>query len=217
MSYPVMLNLEGRLVLVVGGGRVALRKTRGFLEAGAVVRLVAPALTQELANLARAGEIEWLAREYDTLDLEGCWLAVAATDSEETNRRVGEEADQAGIWVNVVDRPEICGFSVPAHFRQGELTVSVSTGGASPMLAARIKNDLASLFDPTWADYCRLLSALRTRVLGAGQGSDENKKVFEAVLEADLLSPLRAGDRAEVEARLKKAAGVTLEDLEATP
>ena len=127
-----MLNLEGRLVLVAGGGRVALRKTRGFLEAGAVVRLVAPALTQELANLAQAGEIEWLAREYDTLDLEGCWLAVAATDSRETNQRIGEEADQAGIWVNVVDRPEICGFSVPAHFRQGELTVSVSHGRGQP-------------------------------------------------------------------------------------
>ncbi len=210
-----MLNLEDRLVLVAGGGGVALRKVRGLLEAGARVRLVAPELNPELALLAEAGRIEWLAREYGTLDIEGCWLVVAATDREETNRRIGEEADRAGIWVNVVDRPDLCGFTVPAHFRQGELTVSVSTGGASPMLAARIKNELAARFDRSWGDYCDLLAALRARVLSAGQSPAENRRVFEAALEADLLSPLRAGDNRELEARLKKATGLVLKDLEA--
>lgn len=217
MSYPVMLNLEERLVLVVGGGRVALRKVRGLLEAGALVRLVSPELCRDLAPLTDHQNLEWLERGYETLDLEGCWLAVAATDDREVNQRIGREAHRAGVWVNVADEPENCGFTVPASLRRGELTLAVSTGGASPLLAARIRDNLAELFDPCWADYCGLLAKLRARILEAGRGSDENRKVFQAVLDADLLSPLREGDRPELAVRLKTAAGVDLDELEAAP
>ncbi len=210
-----MLNLEGRLVLVVGGGRVARRKIGTLLEAGALVRLVSPRVDPELADLARKGLVEWLSRDYDSIDLEGCWLVIAATDDRAVNRRVGEEAGRAGVWANVADRPEAGGFTVPAHFRQGELVIAVSTGGASPLLAAEIKDDLARKFDSTWAEYCDLLAGLRAVVLEAGQSSEENRRVFKAALEADLLTPLRNGDRRELGDRLKKTTGFTLKDLEA--
>ena len=215
MSYPAILNLKNRLVLVVGGGAVARRKVEGLLEAKALVRLVSPQALPELVRLAQRKKIDWLAREYDSLDLEGCWLAVAATDREEVNLRVAEEAEAAGIWVNVADRPDLCGFTVPAHFRQGDLLISVSTGGASPLLAAAVKNDLARSFDQAWGEYCDLLAALRARVLRGGQASAQNRKIFEAVLKADLLTPLRSGDREDLASRLNKATGFTLEELEA--
>ena len=215
MSYPAVLDLENRPVLVVGGGAVAKRKVEGFLEAKALVRLVSPRALPELAALAQEKRIEWLAREYETLDLEGCWLVAAATDQEDVNRRVAAEAEEAGVWVNVADSPDLCGFIVPAHFRRGELLVSVSTGGASPLLAASIKNDLARRFGPAWGEYCALLAALRERVLDRSEASAANKKIFQAALEADLLTPLENNDREELNARLEQATGLTLAQLEA--
>jgi precorrin-2 dehydrogenase / sirohydrochlorin ferrochelatase len=215
MSYPAMLNLEGRPVLVVGGGRVARRKVEALLEAGAQVRLVSPQAGPDLAGWAQEGRIDWYPREYEPIDLEGCWLVLAATDNAEVNSRIAGDAERAGIWSNIADRPELCGFTVPASLRRGALTMAVSTGGASPLLAARIRDDLARQYGPEWAAYGRLLAAVRARILSVGKGSEENRVVFKAALEADLLTPLKSGDQEELEARLKVATGLSLKDLEA--
>ena len=155
--YMACLDLTGRSVLVVGGGRVALEKVHGLLDAGARVTVVAPDALPELLDLP----IEWLPRAYATSDLRGRFLVVAATSSTPLNRRVFADAEARNVFCNVVDVPELCSFILPAVHRQGPIAVAVSTGGASPALAQRIRDDVAGLVGPRHADLAEELRALR--------------------------------------------------------
>ena len=217
MSYPVILDLKGKTVLVVGGGPVAQRKVEGLLQAKAAVRLVAPELTRDLERLVEEGTLDWRPRRFEPSDLNGCWLIIAATDDRSLNRELKVLAEEAGLWINVVDQPENCSFILPALLRRGELLITVSTGGASPLLSARLKRRLGLQFDRTWEPFLDLLGAVRREVLKRGLSSGENRKTFEAVLEADLLEPLREGDQEELARRLKASTGLELDRLGWTP
>jgi len=155
--YMACLNLEGRSVLVVGGGSVAFEKVRGLLECGARVTVVAPETAPEMLCLP----VEWLQRRYQSSDLRGRFLVVAATSSTPLNRRVFADAEARNVFCNVVDVPELCSFILPAVHREGSIAVAVSTGGASPALAQRIRNDVAGLVGPRHADLAEELRALR--------------------------------------------------------
>lgn len=155
--YMACLDLEGRSVLVVGGGAVALEKVRGLVECGARVTVVAPDALPELLSLA----VEWLERGYHASDLRGRFLVVAATSSTPRNRRVFADAEARGVLCNVVDVPELCSLILPAVHRQGPIAVAVSTGGASPALAQRIRDDVAALVGPQHASLAEELRALR--------------------------------------------------------
>ena len=137
--YPVFLKLEGRRCLVVGGGKVALRKVRDLVAAGARVVVVAPEFVDELEEMA--GDVELVRREFEPDDLDGATIAVAATDSASTNERVYREARKRGVLTNVVDTPDLCDFFLPARARWDNLEIAVSTLGRSP-LAARLIRDL---------------------------------------------------------------------------
>ncbi|MBW1713154.1 MAG: bifunctional precorrin-2 dehydrogenase/sirohydrochlorin ferrochelatase, partial [Deltaproteobacteria bacterium] len=136
------------------------------------------------------------------------------TDDQAVNRAVSAAAEEAGLWANVTDQPQLCSFTLPALFRRGELLVTVSTGGASPLVAARLKEELAAQFGQAWKPYLNLLKALRAAVLAQDRPPEENRALFEAAVEADLLSPLGQGDWTEVGRRLKEACGLDLKDLE---
>lgn len=138
MYYPVFLDLQGKPVLVVGAGAVALRKVKGLLEAGAKVTVVSPAQLPEFESLA----VTLRARRFRRSDIKGQALVFAATDSRAVNQAVGEAARAAGIAVNVADAPEECGFLVPSRIRQGGLQVAVSTSGRSPRLAIEIRKKI---------------------------------------------------------------------------
>ena len=145
--YPMFVNVAGRRCVVVGGGGVAARKARGLLEHGAEVVVVSPGVRPEL----EAAGVEILRRPYETGDLEGAFLAFAATDSRGVNAAVSLEAEERGIPVNVADKPSEGDFALPATLRRGGLQVAVSTGGASPTLARRIKEELEPAFAAEWA------------------------------------------------------------------
>lgn len=213
MGYPIILELTGRTVLVAGGGGVARRKVKDLLRAGAKVRLVAPRVEVELEESAAAGRIEWRPRAFEPDDLKGCRMVIAATDDPRVNRRIAETADRVGIWSNVADQPELGDFSVPARFERGSLLVTVSTGGASPLLAAKLKNELAEKFGPEWGPYIGLLKRVRTVILARGRAAAENREVFNRVVEADLLGPLKAEDRTELKKALSRAAGFKTDEL----
>jgi siroheme synthase-like protein len=151
------LDLTRRSVLVVGGGAVAFEKVRGLLDAGARVTVVASEAVPELLCLP----VEWLRRGYNSSDLRGRFLVVAATSSTAVNRRVFADAEARNVFCNVVDVPELCSFILPAVHRQGPIAVAVSTGGASPALAQRIRDDVAGLVGPRHADLAEELRALR--------------------------------------------------------
>jgi precorrin-2 dehydrogenase/sirohydrochlorin ferrochelatase len=151
------LDLTGRSCLVVGGGRVGLEKTHGLLECGALVTVVAPELDGELADLP----VEWIEGRYMSWDLDGKWLVIAATPDRAVNRRVKEDAERRGILCNVADDPELCSLILPAVHRIDPIAVAVSTGGASPALAQRLRREIAQVVGPEHARLARELRDLR--------------------------------------------------------
>jgi siroheme synthase-like protein len=157
--YPAFLDLEEKPVLVVGGGAVALQKVRALTAAGAKVTVVAP---EALPALRRGKDLTWLRRPFRDADAAGGWrLVVAATDDEPLNARVSAACRKRGVWANVVDRPALCDFILPAVRRQGPVTFAVSTGGASPALAKFLAGRLGDTFGPEVGAAARVLARLR--------------------------------------------------------
>jgi precorrin-2 dehydrogenase/sirohydrochlorin ferrochelatase len=164
--YPIFLDLSGRRCVVVGGGEVASRKARKLLQAKAEVVVISPEVMPELESVA----VEVRRRPYEVGDLEGAYLAFAATDSREANAAVAREAKERDLPINVADRPSDGDFALPSTLRRGRLQVAVSTGGASPALARRIKDELEEAFVPEWAGLVEGLHAARRR--GASPGEE---------------------------------------------
>ncbi len=160
-GYPIVFDLSGGTCLVVGGGTIALRKVQGLLSFDAQVRAVSPQAVPELTALAAHGEIEWKEKSYERGDLEGMLLVISATDDMETNRRVAEDARAAGIPVNVVDQPELCTFTVPSIVQRGDLVIAIQTGGRSPALARRLREELELRFGPEYGPYVDFLGRMR--------------------------------------------------------
>ncbi|MGH2728791.1 MAG: precorrin-2 dehydrogenase/sirohydrochlorin ferrochelatase family protein [Actinomycetota bacterium] len=192
-GYPAILLLEGRLAVVIGGGQVAERKVRTLRDAGAKVRLVSDQLTRRLRELAEAGDVELVERRYERGDLAGAAVAVAATDDEEVNRGVFAEATDAGIPVNVVDNIALCTFIAPSIVRRGDLVVAISTGGAAPALAVRIRERLEREFGDEYARFLELMAELRDRITVPGN-QDDRAKAWYRVIDSDVMDLVRAGE-----------------------
>ncbi|MDR0434988.1 MAG: bifunctional precorrin-2 dehydrogenase/sirohydrochlorin ferrochelatase [Gracilibacteraceae bacterium] len=174
--YPINLKLEGRLCLVVGGGPVGERKISGLLECGAGVRVVSPGATALVARWAEAGRITLLRREFIPADLAGVFLVLAATDSAATNEKVATLAAERGLLVNVADTPPLCDFYLPAIARRGPLSIAVSTGGVSPGLAARLRDEAAALCGPEYEEYLELLAAYRQKAFALWPREEEERR-----------------------------------------
>ena len=155
--YMTCIDLSARAVLVVGGGRVALEKVEGLLECGADVTVVAPQIVPELARLP----VTLVRRGYRGEDLDGRFLVVAATSTTSVNRRVYRDAEARALLCNVVDVPELCSFILPAVHREDPIAVAISTGGASPALAQRLRDEVAAVVRPEHAELARRLRELR--------------------------------------------------------
>jgi siroheme synthase-like protein len=202
-AFPIMLDGAQLRALVVGGGRVALRKTRAMLAAGATVRVVAPAVCEPLAALhdgaEHAGRLTIERRAYATGDVGDALLVVAATDARDVNARVAADARALGRLVNVADAPEEGTCATCATHRAGELTVAVSAGGA-PTAAARVRDLLAARLDGRYADALAGVLALRRRVL-AERGADGWREVADDLLGDDFCAAVETGVIAERMAR----------------
>jgi siroheme synthase-like protein len=159
--YMACLDLAGRDVLVVGAGRVALEKIEGLLDVCARVAVVAPDVSDPVEELARRGRVGLIRSRYRAADLDGRFLVVAATSSRVVNEKVYADADARGMLCNVVDVPDLCSFILPAVHRDDPIAVAVSTGGASPALAQRIRDDVARLITPSHTRLARELRELR--------------------------------------------------------
>ncbi|AJY76047.1 precorrin-2 dehydrogenase/sirohydrochlorin ferrochelatase family protein [Paenibacillus beijingensis] len=161
-GYPVILKLEGIRCVVIGGGAVAERKTAGLLDAGAdIVIVVSPSLTLQLRKLAESGRITAEIKEYEQSDIRGAGLVFAATDSREVNARVASDAARAGVMVNTADEGSGGSFITPAVVRRGDLLLAVTTSGASPALAAHIRQELEHRYGPRYEAALRDLKRLR--------------------------------------------------------
>jgi len=180
--YMACLDLEGRSCLVVGGGTVALEKVRGLLECGASVTVIAPQIVAELCEL----DLEVVRRGYRESDLEGRFLVIAATSTTSLNRRVSAQAEARSLPCNVVDVPELCSFILPAVLRRDPIAIGVSTGGASPALAQRIRDDIADLIGPEHAEVARRLRELRPWVRTHLATYEDRRRFFAELVSKEL-------------------------------
>ena len=183
--YIACLRLSGRTSLVVGGGDIGLEKVEGLLACGGDVILVAPEAHPGLQELAAEGSITWHQREYRAQDLEGCLIAIAATNDTDVNIQVFNDAEQRAMLVNVVDVPPLCNFILPAIVRTGPLAVAISTAGASPALAKRMKREIAEMFGEPYADLAVLLNDVRGWAKGTLPTYQDRKQFFEGIVNGD--------------------------------
>ena len=210
----MMMDIRDRRCLVVGGGTVALRKVLGLLGAGAKVVVVSPELHPELQVLKEQGRIEHRHRSYRPEDLEAVVVGFAATDNPAVNTSVCQEARRRGIPVNSATRPDEGTFTVPAMIHRGDLTIAISTGGVSPALAQRLRQDLEVHLGEEYAEFLHLLEAIRPEVLRAIPTQEGRQTVFERLVHSDLLTLLRRGEREAARVRvaaLLQEAGISVE------
>jgi len=176
------LDVAGRDCLVVGGGSVGLEKARGLLDCGARVTVVAPEIASELRELP----VELVERTYRTDDLDGRFLVLAATADSEVNRRVSEDAERRSLLCNVADAPDLCSFILPAVHRQDPIAIAVTTSGASPALAQRIRDEVAERYGPEYAELARRLRAQRPWAKENLTTYEERRDYFQALVEEAL-------------------------------
>jgi len=205
--YPICLRIADRPCLVIGGGPIAEQKVRSLLDADANVTVVSPELTAVLTDLAGAGRIVHIARGYRRGDLVGMTLVYAATDNEELHAQVAQDAHDAGVLVNVVDRPRLCDFIVPSIVARGDLLLAVSTSGASPALAKRIRRELEASFGPEYALALTVLKRLRVDLAERGVPSAERQRIFATLAASPLVEHLQHNRRHAVERLLTAAVG----------
>jgi precorrin-2 dehydrogenase / sirohydrochlorin ferrochelatase len=173
--YMACLDLSGRRCVVVGGGAVGYEKAAGLAACGAAVTVVSPELEPSFAEL----EVEWRQGRYRRSDLHGAFLVIAATSDRSVNERVSRDAEARGMLCNVADVPELCNFILPAVHREGSIAVAVSTGGASPALAKRLRSQIAELVGPEHAELAEELRSLRPEVKARFSSYEERRDYFE--------------------------------------
>lgn len=183
--YIACLRLSGRRCVVVGGGSVGLEKVEGLLASGGDVVLIAPDAIDELAQLADEGSISWERKSYEPSDLEGTFIVIAATDDTDVNIGIYEDAERLAMLVNVVDVPPLCNFILPAIVRHGSMAIAISTQGASPALAKRMKREIAEQFGEAYAELAVILNEVRGWAKGTLPTYNDRKDFFEDIVNGD--------------------------------
>lgn len=200
--YGAFLRLRGKKCVVIGGGRVAERKVRSLLPCEARVTVIAPHLTAWLQEKAAENQILHLARPYQPGDVKDAFFVIAATPSPEVNRAVAEEADACGRLVNVVNQPERCNLMVPSMVRRGPLQIAISTSGLSPAVARRLRGELERLIGPEYLQFLQWMAEARQRLKRTVADEERRGEIMRRLVQSDVLSLLREGDRHEAERRM---------------
>lgn len=163
--FPLFLKLRGRRCLIVGGGPISEGKIASLLETGAQITVIAPRVTHAIARWAKQKKIRLQLKPFRSADLHGIFLVVAATNSSKVHRSIYRQARARGVLCNIVDVPQLCDFYYPALVRRGQLQIAISTAGASPSLARRLRQELELAFGPEYAHWLKHLSRERKKLL----------------------------------------------------
>lgn len=174
-NYPIMLEISGKNAIVVGGGSVALRKTLRLLKSGAIVTVVSPDVCHKLYDLQEKGQIDWRQKCFEPADIEGAFIVMAASSDSIVNKLVASSSLPNQL-VNIADDPHAGNFHVPASMNRGKLTISVATEGASPILARKVRDEIADCFGDEFAEYMEFLEAVRKRTVHQLSLTPEMKK-----------------------------------------
>jgi precorrin-2 dehydrogenase/sirohydrochlorin ferrochelatase len=185
--FPLVLDLTGKAVLVVGGGDVATRKIDSLLQAGAQVTVIAPDVTRQIAEWASHGQILWRQELFHAMEMKPYALVVAATNRAEVNLAVWRAVKEADGWINIVDRPDLCNFFVPSTVQRGKLMIAISTSGASPGLARKIRQRIEREIGPEYESYVHFLAAIRAQVMTTISDAALRKQIFRQLLDDQYL------------------------------
>ena len=208
--YPVYLNLRGRRCVIVGGGTVAEGKISRLLDSGADICVVSPDATPGIRQFVADGAVRWEQRRYERGDLEGAFIAIAATNVREVNRSIFEEAEQRGVMLNAVDDPPNCSFIAPSIVQRGPVTLAISTGGVSPALARKLRESLQVSEALAWADLSSVMAVARSHLREAELLSTIDPQRWQCCITYDLVEMAQAGRQAEATETL--LAGLTGDD-----
>ncbi|MFQ5965954.1 MAG: bifunctional precorrin-2 dehydrogenase/sirohydrochlorin ferrochelatase [Candidatus Scalinduaceae bacterium] len=199
--YPVYLDVNDKKCVIIGGGNVAYRKACSLREAGADVTVISPDTCPEMTK--KKG-LTLINESYNERFLDDAMLVIAATDDEEINRKVSMDAGKRNIIVNVVDRPELCSFIVPATVNRGDLCISISTGGASPALARNIRKELEVVFGSEYGAYIDLLTKMRNVAMSTVKDDAKRRRILQRLAEKDILEIVKTKGTEEAEAEMRK-------------
>lgn len=205
--YPIHLDIQNRPCLVVGGGSVGTRKVEALLGCGARLTVVSPVASEQLHQLRQAGRIELKERFYRSGDLAGMFLVIGATDDDELNRQISKEAESNNMLCNIADRPEVCNFILPSVVRRGDLAITISTSGKSPALAKKLRKTLETQFGAEYAKLLLLMGAIRKKLLARAHEPEAHKKLFEQLINGELLELLREEKNEEINSLLHNVLG----------
>ena len=205
--YPVNLDIRNRKCLVVGGGSVGTRKAMTLLDCGAKVTVVSTDAAEQLLKLADHGSIILKKRPYQTSDLDGKFLVIGATNNEESNRQIHADAELLGILCNIADRPESCNFILPSIVNRGDLVISISTSGKSPAFAKKLRKDLERDFGNEYAEFLKLMGAIRKILLANNHEPEAHKHLFEQLINGGLVDMIKEHKLSDINALLLKILG----------
>lgn len=189
--YPVSLDMTDKRCVIIGGGTVAERKAERLIECNAQVVVVSRSLTSVLEDRKKANTIEHIDADYEKKTILGAFMVIGATDRDDVNAQVSQDALSLGILVNIVDDPDRCNFILPSLLQQGDLSIAISTGGKSPALAREIREELQQQYGPEYGSLLTIMGSLRKEILAQGHPSEVNKAVFEALVRSDMLQAIR--------------------------
>ena len=206
--YPAYLDLRERPCMVIGGGGVAERKALSLIEAGAVITVISPSLTPKLHDLSESGKINHLKKNFEDRDVSGAYLVIAATDSPEVNSSVARICKKKQVLVNVAVPPAEGSFIAPAVVERGDLLIAVSTSGASPALSRKIRQELEKQFGPEYDLFLSKLTGIRKRMLEEIADENARRKIFQSIVDSDVIDLLRQGKTHEAELRMAEIAGL---------
>jgi precorrin-2 dehydrogenase/sirohydrochlorin ferrochelatase len=192
--FPMFMKLEGRSCLVVGAGTVGEPKINSLVTAGASVRVVALYATAAVAEWAQAGAITWEARAFNSADLDGTFLVIAATNSSDVNAAIFHQARQRNILCNVVDDPEHCDFYYPAVVRRGDLQLAISTNGQSPALAQRIRRELEMQFGPEYGAWLEELGRARQQLYASKIDPEQRRRLLHELASHEAFKKAEAAE-----------------------
>ena len=201
--YPVFLDIAGKPVIVIGGGKIAHQKMENLLKAGANVTVVSPELNAEMADLLDGGRFRHIKREYQPGDLEGHVIAFVATDDRSANATVAQEGKQRRVWVNAVDDTPNCDFIMPGIAQQGDLIVAISTSGTSPAMARKMREEIEAFLTEDFALMLQLAAEVRAELREKDILVDAD--IWNAALDSELRRLLTEGHRPEAKERLLQA------------
>ena len=205
--YPICLNISKKRCVVIGGGDVAERKVTRLLEAGAGVEVVGKLLTPKLKTMKSEGKIGHIADDYKEEYIKDAFLVIGATDRDDVNDKIYMDADKNGKLVNIVDSPDRCNFILPSIVKQGDLQIAISTSGKSPALAKKLREEMEGSYGSEYQIFLDIMGAVREKVIVRGYPSEENKKLFEALLNSDILQYIREENWSEVKRLVEDIVG----------